>query len=57
VSAPGGSLLAAEGWIYDDTVPTWSKIARPDGAPPQAGSGVWAGRRLIVVGGTDTGKG
>ena len=57
VYARGGSLSASEGWIYDDAGHTWSKLSRPSGAPPDAGVAVWAGRRLIVVGGTDTSKG
>ncbi|MDT4971116.1 MAG: hypothetical protein QOG22_1259 [Pseudonocardiales bacterium] len=55
--ALGGSLSATQGWIYDDSGPTWSKLSRPAAAPPAAGDAVWAGRRLIVVGGTDTSKG
>jgi hypothetical protein len=54
VEALAGPLAAVEGWIYDDRDETWTKLSRPEGAPPQPGSAVWAGDQLIVMGGVDT---
>lgn len=57
VEASSQNLIATQGWIYDDRAETWSRLASPAEAPDRAGSAVWAGRRLIVVGGVDTSRG
>jgi hypothetical protein len=53
VEALGGPLSAIEGWVYDDRDRSWTRIPRPEGAPSDPGSAVWAGERLIVLGGVD----
>jgi hypothetical protein len=53
VAALAGPLAAGEGWIYDDRDETWTKVPRPAGGPSRAGSAVWAGERLIALGGAD----
>jgi hypothetical protein len=53
VGALAGPLAAGEGWIYDDRDETWTKVPRPAGGPSRAGSAVWAGERLIALGGVD----
>jgi len=51
----GGVLdpAAVDGWVYDDRDETWTELPRPDGAPQEAGSAVWADGQLIVLGGVD----
>lgn len=51
VEATTGPLAAVDGLLYDDQDHTWTKLPRPEGAPHQPGSAVWAGDHLIVVGG------
>lgn len=51
VNAIDGPRIAAEGWIYDDTTGTWTKVPQPSGAPKFPGAAVWAGDELIVLGG------
>ena len=51
VFALGSALSATDGWVYDDTSRSWTKLDRPPAAPERPGDAVWAGRRLIVVGG------
>ena len=29
--APGGAVVAAEGWLYDDTEEAWTRLPRPTG--------------------------
>jgi hypothetical protein len=53
VEAIDGPVLAADGWLYDDTATTWTRLPRPKGAPPSAGVAVWAGDTLLVLGGED----
>jgi hypothetical protein len=67
VGAVGTRLIAAEGWLYDDRIGSWSKLPRPDGAAVQPGPAVWiesdssgtsgagggVGDRLLVVGGSN----
>ena len=53
VGAVGPRLIAAEGWIYDDSSSTWTKVPRPSGAAVRPGPAVWADDRLIVVGGSN----
>jgi heat shock protein HslJ len=53
VEALGGALVAAEGWVFDDRQETWTRLPRPEGAPPEPGSAVWAGELLVVLGGVD----
>jgi heat shock protein HslJ len=51
VEALGGVLSALSGWIYDDRSGSWTTLPRPEGAPSSPGDAVWAGDRLVVVGG------
>ena len=53
VEAPGGTVMAADGWLYDDQAETWTRLPRPMGAPEDPGPAVWAGDVLVVHGGTD----
>jgi heat shock protein HslJ len=53
VEAVGGPLTALEGWIYDDRAESWTQLAPPVGGPTRPGSVVWAGERLVVLGGVD----
>jgi heat shock protein HslJ len=53
VDAFGGRFTAAEGRLYDDRAETWTVLPRPDGGPTVPGSAVWAGERLVVLGGVD----
>jgi heat shock protein HslJ len=53
VEAVGGPFTALEGWIYDDRDESWTRLHPPDGAPTEPGSAVWAGDRLVVLGGID----
>jgi hypothetical protein len=58
VDAVGGRYSAVQGWIYDDGDAAgdgrgWSRLDRPEGAPPQPGRAVWAGDVLVVSGGAD----
>ncbi|MCW2761889.1 MAG: hypothetical protein JWR85_2090 [Marmoricola sp.] len=53
VEAVDGPVVAAEGWLYDDTARTWTLLTRPKGAPPTAGVAVWAGDTLLVLGGAN----
>jgi len=53
VEALAGPLAAVDGWVYDDRDETWTELPRPDGAPQEAGSAVWADGQLIVLGGVD----
>lgn len=57
VEALGGPLSAVSGWVYDDRVESWTLLAPPSGAPPTPGSAVWAGDRLVVLGGVDPAEG
>jgi hypothetical protein len=56
VEAPGGPLIAAEGWLYDDNDGSWTRLPRPDQAPAEPGPGVWADQALVVYGGADWGS-
>lgn len=53
VDAAGDRLIAAEGWLYDDAGETWTEVPRPRGGSQHPGPAVWAGDRLIVVGGSN----
>lgn len=55
--ALGGPLAAVDGWVHDDREGTWTLLERPDGAPAEPGSAVWAGDDLVVLGGMDTDAG
>ena len=55
--AIGGPLAAVDGWVYDDRDRSWTLLDRPDGAPAEPGSAVWAGDELLVLGGMDTDAG
>ena len=50
VEAPGGPLMAAEGWVYDDTRGSWARLRRPPGAPGEPGSARVGGRRAARPG-------
>lgn len=52
VEAPGGPVVAAEGWVYDDAGGTWTRLPRPAGAPVTPGQAVWVDDVLVVIGGT-----
>lgn len=53
VEAPGGPLVAAEGWVYDDARSTWTRLPRPVDAPTTPGPAVWVGDVLVVHGGAE----
>lgn len=53
VEAPGGPLVAAEGWLYDDAEGAWTRLPRPEDSPATPGPAVWAGNALVVLGGAD----
>ena len=53
VEAPGGPLVAAEGWLYDDAEGAWTRLPRPEDSPATPGPAVWAGGVLVVHGGAD----
>ncbi|MGH3363678.1 MAG: hypothetical protein ACRDOW_03035 [Nocardioidaceae bacterium] len=53
VEAPGGPLVAAEGWLYDDAEGAWTRLPRPEDSPATPGPAVWAGDVLVVLGGAD----
>ena len=61
VDALGGRYSAVQGWIYDDgdsgQGSSWTRLARPDGAPASPGRAVWVEDVLIVTGGADWGTG
>ena len=57
VSALGGRFAAVGGWTYDDDTESWAPVPRPHGAPEQPGAAVWAGDRLVVVGGLEGSRG
>ena len=49
----GGRFMVAGGYIYDDERESWTWVERPPGAAQAAGPAIWAGDRLVVVGGAD----
>ena len=51
VQARGGRHTAIEGYLYDDVAERWTVMSQPDGAAARPGSAIWAGDRLIVLGG------
>lgn len=60
VEALGGRYSAVQGWVYDDGDASgdgrgWTRLDRPEGAPPEPGRAVWADDLLVVVGGSDWG--
>ena len=54
VLARGGQHTAIEGYLYDDAAQHWAVVPQPDSAAARPGSAVWAGNRLIVLGGLTT---
>lgn len=48
-----GPLIAAGGWLYEDSTGSWTPLPRPEGAPATPGPSVWADDELIVYGGAD----
>lgn len=57
VGALGGRFAAVAGWTYDDDTASWAPVPRPLGAPDLPGAAVWAGDRLVVIGGLDGARG
>jgi hypothetical protein len=57
VAALGGRYAATGGWTYDDETESWAEVPRPTGAPDEPGVAVWAGDRLVVVGGVRDDRG
>ena len=57
VQALGGRVSAFGGWIYHDGDGSWTRLPRPQRAPADPGSAVWAGDRLVVMGGLDSDAG
>lgn len=57
VTALGGRFAAVGGWTYDDETESWAEVPRPRDAPTQPGAAVWAGDRLVVIGGIDADRG
>jgi hypothetical protein len=57
VAALDGSLAAVSGGIYDDDTESLAQVPPPDGAPNEPGSAVWAGDRLVVIGGVHDDRG
>jgi len=57
VSALGGRFAAVAGWTYDDETESWAEVPRPGGAPDEPGAAVWAGDRLVVIGGVHDDRG
>jgi hypothetical protein len=55
VEAAAGQLIATAGFVYDDGRGTWTELGRPPSDIRQDVTGVWAGDRLVVVGGSDDG--
>ena len=53
VEAAAGPLVATAGFVYDDQAGTWTPLGRPRSAMREQVAGVWAGDRLVVVGGAD----
>lgn len=53
IEAVAGERIATGGYLYDDEDARWTLINRPDEAPPQGASAVWAGQHLIAMGGFD----
>lgn len=51
VQARGGRYTAVEGYLYDDAERRWTVLPQPAGAAAFPGSAVWAGDRLVVLGG------
>ncbi|MDP9436656.1 MAG: hypothetical protein M3P93_16315 [Actinomycetota bacterium] len=57
MAALGGAVSATGGWLYDDAARSWTLLPRPDDAPARPDSAVWAGDLLVVVGGSEPGRG
>ncbi|GAB3270924.1 Kelch repeat-containing protein [Microbacterium lacusdiani] len=51
----GGRYAVADGYVFDDRQGTWTALPQPDGRPTTPGDAVWAGDRLVLLGGTDWG--
>ncbi|GAB3994566.1 hypothetical protein GCM10028771_21510 [Nocardioides marmoraquaticus] len=45
------TVVARDGWVYDDASRTWTEVPRPAGGPDEPGPATWLGRDLVVVGG------
>lgn len=55
IEAASGPLVATAGQVYEDTTGGWTHLSHPDSALTRELTGVWAGERLVVVGGSDDG--
>ncbi|QIG44761.1 hypothetical protein G5V58_20010 [Nocardioides anomalus] len=53
LDAASGPLVAVGGFVYDDDAGTWTLLGRPGSPIRQDLASVWAGDRLVTVGGTD----
>lgn len=53
VEAAAGPLVATSGFAYDDDSGVWTPLGRPDSELDRELTAVWAGDRLVVVGGAD----
>ena len=53
VEAAAGPLVVTDGLVYDDDHGSWSALGRPRSTIQQDVTGVWAGGRLVVLGGSD----
>ncbi len=51
VAAVGGRYVATSGFVYDDVSGEWTPLTPPADGPARPGDAVWAGNRLLVVGG------
>jgi hypothetical protein len=49
----GGRFAAVGGYVYDDREARWTHLPAPRGAAAEPGPAIWAGDRLVVVGGAD----
>jgi hypothetical protein len=53
LDAAAGPRLCVGGFVYDDAAGTWRLLGRPDSPILDDLASVWAGDRLVTVGGTD----
>jgi hypothetical protein len=53
VEAASGPRIATAGFVYDDDQGTWTGLGHPRSVIREDTTGVWAGDRLVVVGGSD----
>lgn len=53
LEAAAGTLVATAGFVYDDADGTWTPLGRPESTVREDVAAVFAGDRLVTVGGTD----